>query len=175
MTSFRLFAFLLLLTLPLCAQNTDEDDQQSENSDVEDLKRFWQLALPDGHFMVALDRIASVSRSSYVLDGGLVVTEVTIDTVGNALCRIYQITPVGENSKTSAVSRATQRARELTTRAGEITGADVADMVQKTYPTTTHAKTVEYRVQERSTLDSLYNSLNKAWREGKGRRFTVAQ
>ena len=131
MTSFRIFALLLIFSLPLAAQSTGEEDQQTENSDVEDLKRFWQLSLPDGHFMVALDRIASVSRSSYVLDGGLVVTEVTIDTVGNALCRIYQITPVSENSKSSAASRVTQRARELTNRVGEVTDADISKMVQK--------------------------------------------
>lgn len=182
MTSWKLLLFVGFLTLPLSAQtgqqnqNEEEVPEETKNAtDEEDLKRFWQLALPDGHFMVALDRIASISRSSYVLDGGLIVTEVTIDTVGNALCRIYQITPAAENSRVSSAQRLTERARELTNRASEVTGADLANMVQKNYPTTTHAKTVEYRVQERSTLDALYGSLNQAWREGKGRRFAIAQ
>ncbi|MGJ8722975.1 MAG: hypothetical protein ACSHYB_00345 [Roseibacillus sp.] len=177
MTALRFLALLLFFTFPLAAQTSGDDqpDETQNATDEEDLKRFWQLALPDGHFMVALDRIASISRSSYVLDGGLIVTEVTIDTVGNALCRIYQITPASENSKSSAAQRATQRARELTGRAEELTGSNISSMVQKSYPTTTHAKTVEYRVQERSTLDALYGSLNKAWREGKGRRFSIAE
>lgn len=179
MSAIRFLTLLLFLAFPLAAQDTGGNDdvpEETQNAtDEEDLKRFWQLTLPDGHFMVALDRIASISRSSYVLDGGLIVTEVTIDTVGNALCRIYQITPATENSKSSTAQRATQRALELTGRAEAVTGTSLSTMVQKSYPTTTHAKTVEYRVKERTTLDALYGSLNKAWSDGKGRRFSVAQ
>ncbi|MDQ8188668.1 hypothetical protein [Roseibacillus persicicus] len=179
MTLWKLLLLFGFLALPLSAQTTEEGDdevpEETQNAtDEEDLKRFWQLSLPDGHFMVALDRIASISRSSYLLDGGLIVTEVTIDTVGNSLCRIYQITPAAENSQVSSAQRLTQRARDLTGRAKEVTGADIETMVQKNYPTTTHAKTVEYRVKERATLDALYASLNKAWRDGKGRRFAIA-
>ena len=180
MSAIRFLTLLVFLNfaLPLAAQSTGGDSTPEETtnaSDEEDLKRFWQLSLPDGHFMVALERIASISRSSYVLDGGLIVTEVTIDTVGNALCRIYQITPAAESSNLSTAQQAAQRARELTGRAEEVTGSNVSSMVQKSYPTTTHAKTIEYRVQEKATLDALYGSLNKAWREGKGRRFTIAE
>ncbi|GHC63508.1 hypothetical protein [Roseibacillus persicicus] len=179
MTLWKLLLLFGFLALPLSAQTTEEGDdevpEETQNAtDEEDLKRFWQLSLPDGHFMVALDRIASISRSSYLLDGGLIVTEVTIDTVGNSLCRIYQITPAAESSQVSSAQRLTQRARDLTGRAKEVTGADIETMVQKNYPTTTHAKTVEYRVKERATLDALYASLNKAWRDGKGRRFAIA-
>ena len=49
--------------------------------------RFWQATVNGGHFMVALDRIVSVSRHKYVLDGTLTVDEVTVDTVGQALAR----------------------------------------------------------------------------------------
>ena len=41
--------------------------------------------------MVALDRIASVSRHKYVLDGALIIDEVTVDTVGQASARFYFI------------------------------------------------------------------------------------
>lgn len=182
MKPIYLLAAFLLISLPLSAQRpatgTDGNEElpaETQNaSDQEDLKRFWQLTLPDGHFMVALDRIASISRSSYLLDGGLIVTEVTIDTVGNSLCRIYQITPAAEKSNSSAAQRLGQRARDLSGRAAEVTGSDVATIVQKNYPTTTHAKTVEYRVAEVATLDALYLSLNRAWREGQGRNFSIA-
>lgn len=182
MTSSRLLLLLLLSALPLSAQTTgaqtsesnEESAETANTTDEENLKRFWQLSLPDGNFMVALDRIASISRSSYVLDGGLIVTEVTIDTVGNSLCRIYQIAPVGENSGASAAQRLGQRALDISKQTGAITGADLANMVQKVYPTTTHAKTVEFRVQDKSTLNALYGSLTQAWSQGKGRRFTLA-
>ncbi len=177
----RLFILLLLFAIPLAGQTTseqnaeeeEETEETQETSDEEDLRAFWQLALPDGHFMVSLDSIASISRSSYVLNGGLIVTEVTIDTTGNALCRIYQITPTAEQGGSSAAQRLTERARNLTDRIDQITGSEIANMVQKSYPTTTHAKTIEYRIQELTTLDSLYQSLNQAWSEGRGRRFTV--
>lgn len=176
MSYYRLLLLLLFCTLPIAAQTTEDDvPEETQNAtDEESLRRFWQLSLPDGQFMVALDRIASIARTSYILDGGLVVTEVTIDTVGNALCRIYQITPVAENGSVSGTQRLAQRARDLGTRAGELTGTD-PNMVQKSYPTTTHAKTIEFRVAESTTLDALYSSLNQAWREGKGRRFAVAK
>ena len=178
---FALFSFFLAVPLSAQTSTTESEDnedvpEETQNaSDEEDLRRFWQLSLPDGHFMVALEQIASISRSSYVLDGGLIVTEVTIDTVGNSLCRIYQITPATEQSSPSTAQRLTQRAHDLANRTSELTGTDMANMVQKSYPTTTHAKTVEYRVQERATLDALYASLNKAWSEGKGRKFAIAK
>ena len=179
----RLLTLLFLFQLSVSAQTTtgrtgteeDVPEETQNATDEEDLRRFWQLALPDGNFMVSLDRISSIAKSSYVLDGGLIVTEVTIDTVVNALCRIYQITPTAENGSTSTAKQLTQRARQLTDRASERTGADLANMVQKNYPTTTHAKTIEYRVQERSTLDALYGSLSTAWTQGRGRRFTIAK
>lgn len=172
MTFAKILLIAALFALPLQAQTPGVDD--SNISDVEDMKRFWQLSLPDGHFMVALDRIASISRSSYILDGNLLVTEVTIDTVGNALCRIYHLVPVAENGASSAAKRVTGRLDEVGERVGELTGAD-PNAVQKYFPTTTHAKTIEYRVADRASLDALYGSLTIAWSQGKGRRFAIAK
>ncbi|MDP0490472.1 MAG: hypothetical protein Q7Q71_05435 [Verrucomicrobiota bacterium JB023] len=184
MKSLPVILWLLALPCLSLAQTTgdtsateDEDlPEETQNAtDEEDLRRFWQLALPEGNFLVSLDRIASISKHSYLLDGGLVVTEVTIDTIGNALCRIYQITPAGEDSQLNIAQQATQRARELTSRGESLTGADINTMVQKTYPHTTHAKTIEYRVKEKATLNALYSSLTTALVQGKGRTFTIAQ
>jgi hypothetical protein len=46
-------------------------------------------------------------------------------------------------------------------------------MVHKQYPTTTHSKTIEYRVNDLGTLGALHNSARTAWTSGKGRKFTV--
>ena len=46
-------------------------------------------------------------------------------------------------------------------------------MVQKQYPTTTHAKTIEFRVKDLGTLDALLGSAKGAWISGKGRKFVV--
>jgi hypothetical protein len=46
-------------------------------------------------------------------------------------------------------------------------------MVQKTYPDTTHARTVEFRLLSRGELKALYGSVYTAWDTGKGRTFNV--
>ncbi|MEM9081035.1 MAG: hypothetical protein AAGC74_10125 [Verrucomicrobiota bacterium] len=155
--------------------NEDTPSETSNSTDEEDLKRFWQIQFKEGHYMVALDRIANISKHEYLLDGNLIITEVTIDTTGNSLCRIYQITPAAERGQSNLVKRAAQRARDVTERVGELTGADFTEMVHKNFPTTTHAKTIEYRVQHKGTLNALYGSLVNAWTTGKGRRFTVGK
>jgi hypothetical protein len=46
-------------------------------------------------------------------------------------------------------------------------------MVHKQYPTTTHSKTVEFRVKDLGTLNALVSSARTAWMSGKGRKFVV--
>ena len=149
------------------------DDEDAPYKDDLDHKRFWQASLPGGNYMVALDRIASISKHEYLLDGTLVITEVNIDTVGNSLVRIYQITPAAEYSNLASAQRVVERGKELLDRAGQRTGTSPNTMVHKKYPVTTHTKTVEFRVEDLRTLNALYSSVNRAWRDGRGRRFSA--
>lgn len=165
------FLLFLLSSSLLLAQ--DSGSSQNPYDDTIDHRRFWQASLPGGQYIVALDRISSISKHQYVLDGTLVVTEVTIDTNGNSLVRIYQITPVGEDSAVGTATKILERGDELLDMAGQRTGTNLQDMVHKKYPVTTHSKAVEYRVSEVDTLDALFASVDKAWKSGKGRKFTV--
>ena len=135
--------------------------------------RFWQATLSGGHYMVALDRIVSVSRHKYVLDGALIVDEVTVDTVGQALARFYFITPITDAAPGNTVSGIASRGRELVDKAATRVGTDAQNMVVKKYPDTTHAKSIEYRVLSEAELNSLYSSIRAAWENGKGRQFTA--
>ena len=173
-------AAVLLAALPCHAQTTQNQDQNqnqnqqtdSSNSNSEDgPKRFWQATLPGGHYMVAIDRIASISQQTYLLDGGIVVHEVNVDTNGQALARFYYLEPPKTSSSTA--SQIAERGRELVNEAGQRTGTNVQDMVMKKYPETTHAKCVEYRLKDEKELDALYKSLRETWESGKGRKFTV--
>ena len=135
--------------------------------------RFWQAKVNGGHFMVALDRIASVSRHKYVLDGAVIVDEVTVDTVGQALARFYFITPISDAAPGTSVAGIANRGRELLEKAGEHAGIDVQNMVIKKYPDTSHAKSIEYRMLSEADLTALYGSVRGAWESGRGRQFTA--
>lgn len=136
-------------------------------------QRFWQANLPGGSFMVALDRIVSVSRAKYLLDGAAIVDEVTVDTAGQALVRFYFITPVTDAMQSNALTGLANRGRELVEKAADRAGTEVQDMVQKKYPLTTHAKCIEYRMLTEQSLSALYGSARNAWETGRGRQFTA--
>ncbi len=169
-------AGLLLAPLPLLAQNNAETDDGSETEKTGDSPgptRFWQASVEGGNFMVALDRIVSVSRHQYLLDGAVIVDEVTIDTTGQALARFYFISPVTDAGPDNALSKAADRGRELVDKAASRAGTGVQDMVVKKYPDTTHAKSLEYRMASEKQLSALLGSVRSSWETGRGRKFTA--
>ncbi len=169
--------FLLTLALETVAQNEPGQDGQNtrkeeSKGDAPGLPRFWEARLGGGDFAVALDRITSVSRHKYVLDGALIVDEVTIDTTGQALARFYFITPITSGVPGAAVSGVVERTLGLVDDAAQTAGSDIQNMVVKKYPLTTHSKSIEYRLLSESQLDVLFQSAKTAWQTGKGRVFT---
>ena len=166
-----LLAGLLACSVQVGAQEpTDATDKAGESAGP---SRFWQATLGGGHFMVALDRIASVSRHKYVLDGALIIDEVTVDTVGQALARFYFITPITDATPGNSVSEMANRGRELVEKAAQRAGGDLQDMVVKKYPDTSHAKSIEYRILSEAELTALYASVRASWETGRGRKFTA--
>lgn len=181
-----LIAALLLAALPALAQQptppqagqNGNEDEEERITDKENPKRpFWEASLPGGHFQVALSKIVSVSLHEYVLDGSVVVTEMTVDTVGQALPRFYFLEPLSDRTSGTgtgdAISAIVDRGRELIERAGQRAGTNVQDMVHKKYGVSTHTKTLEYRVYDTAELSALYNSVRRAWESGRGRKVTI--
>jgi hypothetical protein len=171
---------LLLLTglaagsLQLNAQNVPPTPEPpAKPGDSAGPNRFWQATLSGGHYMVALDRISAVSRHKYLLDGAVIVDEVTVDSLGQALARFYFISPVTDAAPGNAVGEIAKRGRELVEKAADRTGADVQDMVIKKYPDTSHARTIEYRILSEKDLSALYSSVRNAWETGRGRQFSA--
>ncbi len=136
-------------------------------------ERFWQASIGEGHFMVLLDRIISISMHQYLMDGGLIVDEVTVDTQGQALTRFYFIAPISKIAPSNPVANLAERGRELADKAAERIGTNAQDMVFKKYPDTTHAKSVEYRITSLAHLKALYSSLKSAWKCGPGCEFII--
>ena len=174
LTTIRLAITLLaLVILPNAANAQSTDEAAKDNtSETTGPKRFWQAALPGGSYIVALDRITSVSKHRYIIDGNISVTEVVIDTNGNALARFYYLEPVGQDTS-NVGARIGQRSKELHDKVSAHTGVDANSAVVKQYPITTHAKTVEFHLSDGGDLDKLYSSVRDAWINGRGRKFTI--
>jgi len=155
-------------------EQTAADKQALEGvNDDENRKRRWECSLPGGEYSVNLGAITSVSKHSYVLDGTLLVTEVTVDTTGTALARFYYIEPITKDTTFNALARLQKRADQLRNRGQERSGTKADEMAQKSYPTTTHARTIEFRIMNEVELNALYGSLYRAWNSGKGRTFRI--
>ncbi|MCF7667989.1 MAG: hypothetical protein K9M60_04325 [Akkermansiaceae bacterium] len=171
----RIMALWLSFGHALMAQETPTAPEKP--SDSASANRFWQATLGGGHYMVALDRISSVSRHKYVLDGALIVDEVTVDALGQSLARFYFITPISDavkgNGAAAVVSSAVDRGREMIDKAAATAGAAVHEMVVKKFPETTHARTIEFRLLSEAELTGLYDSVRAAWESGRGRKFAV--
>ena len=134
---------------------------------------FWQATLPGGNYIVSVERITSVSRHKYLLDGAFIVDEVTIDTIGQALSRFYFIVPVGTTVAPEGIASAIERGKGAIDTIGQRTGTDPATMVVKKYPDTTHARTIEYRIDTEAQLISLFESAREAWESGRGGQFAI--
>jgi hypothetical protein len=163
----------VLILLSSSSSLLAQDKKNNDTSESVGPTRFWQVSVAGGDYMVALDRISSISKHTYVIDGGLRVTEVVIDTNGNSLVRFYYIIPVSEDSGSTVGAGLTSRAQELLNKAGERTGVNGNTVVAKQYPTTTHAKTVEFRISDEGNLNKLYANIRKAWIKGRGNKFTI--
>ena len=129
---------------------------------------FWRCELPGGTYTVSLTSVASVSSHEYVVDGAARVTEVTVGTTGAVVARFYYLEPNVPKSPIglgqSLIDKVQERAQDVAGRA-EAAGIDpVWKKVVKNYPTTTHAHTVEYRVDSADKLETIRKSLEKAWR-----------
>lgn len=170
-----IIASLLALTTlaPLASAQDTAEQKKEENTDVQTRLRFWEASLPGGNYMVALNRISSISMHSYVVNGSFMVYEVVVDTDGAALARFYAIEMVGEKSESNTATNLIEKGKAVIERGGKRAGVDTNTLVEKTNPQTTHAKTIEYRVFDKSDLDQLFNSAKKAWRENRGRKFSI--
>lgn len=176
----KILSLLSVLTLSLSSLTVAQDSKSksTDNKQFQDTsgsRGFWEGTFAGGNYLVALSRISSVSKHEYLLDGNLIVTEVTIDTLGATTLRVYQITPAAKYGTLATPGKVIERGKDLLDRAGQRTGVDLANMVQKSYPTTTHAKTIEFRVKNLETLTAMFNSAKTAWTTGKGRNFTVSE
>ena len=169
----RIIVPLMLVSILAFAQEEQTSSQSSTTASVPNQLPLWRCTLPGGAYQVAIRSIVSISSHEYLVDGAARVTEVNIDTQGTALARFYYLEPVTPKSPVGIGDEITQKGRELLVEAAERTGQDAWKKVVKSYPTTTHARTVEYRLVTKDQLQALFTSVETSWRTGKGADFSV--
>lgn len=133
----------------------------------------WRCELPGGVYLVALRSIVSISSHEYLVDGAARVTEVTVATASTVEARFYFLEPLASNTPAQAtLEQLQQRVQDLSSSHGAPADA-VWQKVVKTYPTTTHAHTVEFRLASKGDLQTLYQSVEQSWTTGKGVNFKI--
>jgi hypothetical protein len=105
-----------------------------------------------------------VSTHEYLVDGAIRVVELNIDTNGSTLARFYFIEPNTPNAPGGIGASVIDKAQQLFTQAADKTGQDAWKKVVKNYPATTHARTVEYRLQSREEINKVFAAAEEAFR-----------
>jgi len=126
--------------------------------------------MPGGTYIVRLASITSISSQEYVVDAAARVTEVNIGTTGTELVRFYYIEPnipkapdgIGQGSMDAVKDKAEALADRVAP------DNDVWRKVIKNYPMTTHARTIEYRLASKESLQKLFDSVKQAWLRDSG-------
>lgn len=131
---------------------------------------FWEVVTAGGRFVARLDQISSVSQHEYLIDGTVRVFECTVDTNGGQTARFYYLEPVTDSASVTSGSATMSRLKDLANQATTKVGVGNIDtVVTKNYPTTTHAKTTEFRFQNKATIGQIYDHVRRVWAEERGK------
>ena len=165
MKRFLLASLCALLPFGLSAQDATPTPTPSPNRGI------WRADLPGGTFVVALSSITSISSHEYVVDNAARVTEVTIGTSGAVVARFYFIEPNIPDAPSGIGQSTINFVQEKLQEGADRSGTDAWKKVVKSYPATTHAHTVEYRLDSKTALQKLQKSAETAWLRGGGPTF----
>jgi hypothetical protein len=127
----------------------------------------WRCDLPGGTYEVAIRNMMSVSIHEYVVDGAAKVTEMNVETPGAVEVRFYYLEPLTPTAGLSVAQSAIDKVQSLANEAADKLNPGEEppwEKVVKSYPTTTHAHTVEFRLDSLEDLQSLFNSAEQAFR-----------
>ena len=172
---------LLLLSTAAFAQKsgtgttpTTPPPAQPPPATVPATRNLWTCTLPGGSYQVLVSAMLSVSQHEYVVDGAARVTEVNIDTAGQFAVRFYYIEPAVVSGPGGLGAATLGKVQNVLTDAADRSGTDAWKKVVKSYPTTTHARTIEYRVSSKDSLTQIFTSAANSQATGKPGQANVA-
>jgi hypothetical protein len=157
------------------AQPTQPSGAQQPPSQVNTTRLIWRANMPGGTYEIVVGALLSVSSHEYVVDGAARVTEVNVDTTGNLAVRFYYIEPIAQSGPGGIGAATIGKVQNLLTEAAERSGSDAWKKVVKSYPATTHSRTVEYRVASKDSLNKIFASASKCLRTGKPDEVSVSE
>jgi hypothetical protein len=137
----------------------------------------WKAELPGGSYLIARNAINAVSTQQYILDGVARVTEVNISTAGVFQPRFYYLEMISAEAPSNipgaqvAADRAQTAVQEAADKALPPDQQPWAKVV-KNYPSTTHAGTIEFRLESKEQLQGLFESVERTWLTGKSEVYT---
>ncbi len=169
----RTMRCLFLLLSLLAAAHLDAQTTPPTAPALPAIQPIFRAKLPGGTYEVAARAILAVSSHEYLVDAATRVTEVNIDTAGSMFVRFYFLEPNAPNAPLGVGAAALEKAQALLTQAGEKSGQDVWKKVMKNYPTTTHARTVEFRVESKEDLTKIFNAADESFRMQKAATVTI--
>ena len=181
-THMRTLLCLLAITSSALAQApapaaapTQPLGQQQQQQQPNTTRPIWRANLPGGTYEIVVGAMVSVSSHEYVVDGTARVTEVNVDTTGQMAVRFYYIEPAMQSGPAGIGAATFGKVQGLATEAAERSGSDAWKKVVKSYPTTTHARTVEYRLASKDALNKIFASADKSLRNGKPDEVTITE
>lgn len=152
------------LLLLLCTVTLGISAAQAQNN-AQRVPIFFSCKTPGGTYTVIASAMTAVSWHEYVVDGAARVAEVNIDTIGNSLVRYYVIEPIKLQSPLGIGQGTLNKLEELKDEAQSRLGLEeIARKVAKSYPTTTHAHTIEYRIDGRENLKKIFDAADRTFR-----------
>jgi hypothetical protein len=138
-------------------------------------RNLWTCTLPGGTYQVLVSAILSVSTHEYVVDGAARVTEVNLDTAGQFAVRFYYIEPAVVAGPGGIGAATLGKVQSILTDAAERSGSDAWKKVVKSYPTTTHARTIEFRVSSKDSLVKIFTSAANCQATGKADKIAITE
>ena len=175
----RIFLSLLIFASSAFAQNSGgtsggTSTTPASTATVTPTRPLWKCTLPGGTYQVLVSAILSVSTHEYVVDGAARVTEVNLDTAGQLALRFYYIEPAVTAGPGGLGAATLGKVQSILTDAADRSGSDSWKKVVKSYPVTTHARTVEYRVGSKDSLTKIFTSASNSQATGKADSVTIS-
>ena len=164
--------FTLLLGFSLAAAQTPAPPAPGAPAGATAIPIF-RATLPGGVYAAEVRNIVSVSTHEYLVDGVARVTEVNVETTGSLLVRFYHLEPHTPPAPASLGSAAVEKAQQLLVQGAEKAGIDAWKKVTKSYPTTTHSRTVEYRLNTKEDAKRIFDAADEAFRLQKSKQITI--